>query len=107
VDILSFQASVRHRSGERHACLQNTPLASTSHAYYDEPIDMNTVTLSPKYQVVIPLAVREALHLSPGEKLHVIRYQDRVELIPVRPVQQMRGFLKNMDTSIEREEDRL
>jgi len=68
---------------------------------------MNTVTLSPKYQVVIPLAVREALQLKPGEKLRVLRYQDRVELIPVRPVQQMRGFLKNMDTSIEREEDRL
>jgi AbrB family looped-hinge helix DNA binding protein len=71
------------------------------------PIDMSTVTLSPKYQVVIPLAIREALHLSPGEKLRVMRYQDRVELIPVRPIQQMRGFLKGMDTSIEREEDRL
>jgi AbrB family looped-hinge helix DNA binding protein len=68
---------------------------------------MSTVTLSPKYQVVIPLAVREALHLSPGEKLRVMHYQDRVELIPVRPLQQMRGFLKGMDTSIEREEDRL
>ena len=68
---------------------------------------MSTVTLSPKFQVVIPLAVREALNLSPGEKLRVRRYRDRVELIPVRPVQQMRGFLKGMDTSIEREEDRL
>jgi AbrB family looped-hinge helix DNA binding protein len=68
---------------------------------------MSTVTLSPKYQVVIPLAIREALHLSPGEELRVMRYQDRVELIPVRPIQQMRGFLKGMDTSIEREEDRL
>lgn len=68
---------------------------------------MSTVTLSPKYQVVIPLAVREALHLSPGEKLRVMRYQDRVELIPVRPLQQMRGFLKGMDTTVEREEDRL
>jgi AbrB family looped-hinge helix DNA binding protein len=76
-------------------------------AYYARPIDMSTVTLSPKYQVVIPLAVREALHLSPGEKLRVVRYQDRVELIPVRPLQEMRGFLKGMDTSIEREEDRL
>lgn len=76
-------------------------------AYYARLIDMSTVTLSPKYQVVIPLAVREALHLSPGEKLRVMRYQDRVELIPVRPLQEMRGFLKGMDTSIEREEDRL
>ena len=76
-------------------------------SYYAIPIDMSTVTLSPKFQVVIPLAVREALNLSPGEKLRVMRYQDRVELIPVRPIQQMRGFLKGMDTSMEREEDRL
>jgi AbrB family looped-hinge helix DNA binding protein len=91
----------------RLANLSHLPLASICLTYYAKHIDMSTVTLSPKYQVVIPLAVREALHLSPGEKLRVIRYQDRVELIPVRPLQQMRGFLKGMDTSIEREEDRL
>jgi AbrB family looped-hinge helix DNA binding protein len=68
---------------------------------------MNTVTLSPKYQVVIPLAIREAMQLKPGEKLRVLRYQDRVELIPVRPLHKMRGFLKGMDPTIEREEDRL
>ncbi|NQW99505.1 AbrB/MazE/SpoVT family DNA-binding domain-containing protein [bacterium] len=68
---------------------------------------MSTVTLSPKYQVVIPQAVREALQLRPGEKLRVMHYQDRVELIPVRPLQNLRGFLKGMDTTIEREEDRL
>lgn len=68
---------------------------------------MNTVTVSPKFQVVIPLAVREELHLKPGEKLRVLRYQDRVELIPVRPIQSLRGFLKGIDTNIEREGDRL
>jgi AbrB family looped-hinge helix DNA binding protein len=68
---------------------------------------MNTVTVSPKFQVVIPLAIREELHLRPGEKLRVIRYQDRVELIPVRPIEAFRGFLKGIDTRIEREEDRL
>lgn len=68
---------------------------------------MNTVTLSPKYQVVIPLAIREAMQLKPGEKLRVLRYQDRVELIPVKPLHKMRGFLKGMDPTIEREEDRL
>ncbi|MGB6223626.1 AbrB/MazE/SpoVT family DNA-binding domain-containing protein [Haloferula sp.] len=68
---------------------------------------MNTVTLSPKFQVVIPLAVREELHLTPGEKLRVIRYADRVEFIPVRPIQSVRGLLKGMDTEIEREGDRL
>ena len=69
--------------------------------------DMNTVILSPKFQVVIPQAIREALHLKAGEKFRVLRYADRVEFIPVRPVQQMRGFLRGMDTNVAREEDRL
>lgn len=68
---------------------------------------MNTVTISPKFQVVIPRAIRTALHLRPGEKLRVLRYGDRVEFIPVRPIQQMRGFLRGMDTTINREDDRL
>lgn len=68
---------------------------------------MNTVTLSPKFQVVIPQAIRVALQLKAGEKLRVLRYGDRVEFIPVRPMQEMRGFLRGMDTIIEREDDRL
>ena len=68
---------------------------------------MNTVTVSPKFQVVIPQQVREALSLKPGEKMRVIRYQNRVELIPVRPIESLRGILKGMDTSIERDDDRL
>ncbi len=68
---------------------------------------MNTVTVSPKFQVVIPLAIRKDLGLRPGEKLRVIRYDDRVELIPIRPIQKLRGILKGIDPSIERESDRL
>ena len=68
---------------------------------------MNTVTLSPKYQVVIPQAVRESLGLTAGEKMQVLQYEGRVEFIPVRPMRTMRGFLKGMDTTIEREADRL
>ena len=68
---------------------------------------MTTVTISPKFQVVIPQTIREALHLKPVEKLRVLRHANRVEFIPVRPIQEMRGFLKNMDTTIEREADRL
>ena len=52
---------------------------------------MNTVTVSPKFQVVIPLAIRDAMRLKPGEKLRVIRYQDRVEMIRVRPIGKMRA----------------
>ena len=68
---------------------------------------MDTVTLSPKFQVVIPQAIREALQLKAGEKLRVLRYGNRVEFIPVRSIQEMRGFLRGMDTQIEREDDRL
>ena len=68
---------------------------------------MDTVTLSPKFEVVIPEDIREALHLTAGEKLRVLRYAGRVEFIPVRPARQMRGFLRGMDTAIEREPDRL
>ena len=68
---------------------------------------MDVVTLSPKYQVVIPLAVREALGLAPGQKLRVFRYGDRVELIPVKKAKSLRGFLKGMDTAIQRDDDRV
>lgn len=68
---------------------------------------MKTVTLSPKFQVVIPQTIREALKLIPGEKLRVLSYGNRVEFIPVRPIKQMRGILRGIDTTIEREDDRL
>lgn len=68
---------------------------------------METVTLSPKFQVVIPLAIRRNLSLQPGMKFHVFNHEDRVEFIPVKHPKQMRGFLKGMDTSIDREADRL
>jgi len=67
---------------------------------------MAAVTISPKYQVVIPKEIREKLGLSPGQKVEAIMYDGRIELIPVRPIKTMRGFLKGMDTSIERDEDR-
>jgi len=66
---------------------------------------MDSVTLSPKYQVVIPRHVRERLGLRPGEKLQVISFDDRIELIPVRPMRQMKGFLKGFDPKFEREKD--
>ncbi|MBI4568051.1 MAG: AbrB/MazE/SpoVT family DNA-binding domain-containing protein [Planctomycetes bacterium] len=69
-------------------------------------MDTNVVTLSPKYQVVIPLAVRRALGLKPGEKLRVFPYAGRVEMIVVRPVKEMRGALRGLDTRLDRERDR-
>jgi AbrB family looped-hinge helix DNA binding protein len=67
---------------------------------------MNSVTVSPKFQVVIPKDVRDRMHLAPGQKMQVISYGDRIELVPVRPVRSMRGFLKGINTSVERESDR-
>ena len=55
------------------------------------------VTISPKYQVVIPRAIRESMGLSPGQKVQALQYQDRIEFIPVRPMKAMRGFLRGME----------
>ena len=67
---------------------------------------MVTLTISPKFQVVIPKAIREKLKLTPGQKIQAILFGDRIELIPVRPIQEMRGFLKGLKTDIAREGDR-
>ena len=66
---------------------------------------MDTVTVSPKYQVVIPRAIRERSHIQVGERLQVISFDDRIELIPVRPMRSMRGFLKGLDARFERDEE--
>jgi len=63
---------------------------------------METVTASTRYQVVIPRAVRESLDVRPGQKVQVIAYGNRIELIPLRPVQESRGFLKGIDTTVGR-----
>ena len=68
---------------------------------------METVTISPKFQVVIPKRIRERLGLHPGQKVQAIQYGDRVELVPVRPISEMRGFLRGIATDVPREGDRL
>lgn len=68
---------------------------------------MDTVTISPKFQVVIPKRIRETLGLHPGQKVEAILYGDRVELVPVKPLAEMRGFLRGIDTTVPREADRL
>ena len=67
---------------------------------------MATVTISPKFQVVIPKEVRQRLGLKAGQKVQTIVFEDRIELIPVKPIKKMRGFLKGIDTKIQREADR-
>lgn len=68
---------------------------------------MGTVTISPKFQVVIPRLIREKLSLTPGQKIQAIVYGNRIELIPLRPIKEMRGFLKGINTKVDREADRL
>lgn len=68
---------------------------------------METVTISPKYQVVIPKAIRTQLGLRAGQKIQAIVYQDRIELVPVRPARELKGFLKGIDTTVPRERDRV
>ena len=69
---------------------------------------METVTISPKFQVVIPKSVRERLKLVPGQKVQAIAYGEHIELLPVRPAKELRGILRGLDTRFEREEqDRL
>ena len=68
---------------------------------------METVTVSPDFQVEIPRAVRESLGIHPGQKIQVLLYNNRIEFIPVKSINQMRGFLEGIDTTLERENDRI
>lgn len=68
---------------------------------------MSTVSISPKFQVVIPKNIRKKLGLVPGQKVQAIACAGRIELIPIRPASEMRGFLKGIDTVVKREGDRM
>ena len=68
---------------------------------------METVKVSPKYQVVIPRKARESLGLRPGQRFQVLLYKDRLEFIPVRRMKEMRGCLRGIDTSVERDRERV
>ncbi len=68
---------------------------------------METVTVSPRFQVVIPRSARKMLGIQPGQKVQVIVYEDRIVLLPLRRPQELRGFLKGIDTTVEREGDRV
>lgn len=67
---------------------------------------MDIVTVSPKFQVVIPQKIRESMGLCAGEKVRVLQHRDRIELIPVRSAHPLRGYLKGINTHFEREGDR-
>lgn len=68
---------------------------------------MTTVTVSPKYQIVIPKEIRESMGIVSGQKVQIMPYQGRIELIPLKPMKEMKGFLEGIDTTVVREEDRI
>ena len=68
---------------------------------------MSSATLSPKFQIVIPKRVRDALRLEPGSRFHVVGHDGRIELIPIRKIKEMRGFLGGIDTKVTRDKDRV
>jgi len=68
---------------------------------------MSVVTISPKFQVVIPQRIREAMGLAPGQKVQAIQYENRIEFIPLRSVKSMRGFVRGIDTRVPRDRDRV
>jgi AbrB family looped-hinge helix DNA binding protein len=68
---------------------------------------MTTVTVSPKFQIVIPAQLRKVFEINPGQKLQVLPFKDRIEFLPMRKPKAFRGLFKGMDTTIERESDRV
>lgn len=68
---------------------------------------MTEVTVSPKYQIVIPKEIRESMGIVSGQKVQIMSYQGRIEVIPLKSMKEMRGFLNGIDTSVVKEEDRL
>lgn len=67
---------------------------------------MEIVTVSPKYQVVIPLALRKALGIKPGQKVEVRACDGKIELVPVKPASEFFGIFRGMPKDFEREPDR-
>jgi AbrB family looped-hinge helix DNA binding protein len=68
---------------------------------------MNIITISPKYQIVIPKNIRKKLNIKPGQKFQVLEYKGRIELIPQKDISELRGFVKGINTESIREKDRI
>ena len=68
---------------------------------------MKAVTVSPKFQVVIPKEVRDSMGIVAGQKIQMLTYRNRIELIPIKPMKKMRGLLKGIDTEVQRDKDRV
>ncbi len=68
---------------------------------------MKAVTVSPKFQIVIPKEIRESMGITSGQKIQVLTYKNRIELIPVKPMKKLKGFLSGINTDVDRDSDRI
>ncbi len=64
---------------------------------------MSIVTISSRYRVVVPRDVRDRLRLRPGQKVQVLAFDGRVQLIPLEPIEAARGFVRGIDTTVNRD----
>jgi len=79
---------------------------STGRPCYGTLIDMHTVTVSPKFQVVIPLEARRHMKLEPGAKLMVVEFNGGLRLLPLKSASALRGIARGVDTAMDDEPDR-
>lgn len=68
---------------------------------------MTTVSVSTKFQIVIPKEIREMINLNSGTRIEIVPYDNRIELIPIKPIKELKGSLKGMNTTVTREKDRI
>ena len=68
---------------------------------------MTSVTVSSKYQIVIPKDIRESMGIVSGQKVQIMSYDGRIEVIPLKPMKDLKGYLAGIDTTVEREEDQV
>ncbi len=68
---------------------------------------MKAVTVSPGFQVVIPKDIRDSMGIVSGQKMQMMTYRNRIEMIPIKPIKEMKGFLKGIDTEVKRDDDRI
>jgi AbrB family looped-hinge helix DNA binding protein len=66
---------------------------------------MNTVTISSKYQVVIPRKIREQFNLKPGQKIMFISYKNTLRVVIVPAIDEAEGLYKNIITDPQREKE--
>jgi AbrB family looped-hinge helix DNA binding protein len=60
---------------------------------------MATVTLSSKFQIVLPRAVREELELEAGQRFAIVPKNGVIELVPLRRMEDARGMLRGADAA--------